>query len=118
MLIEDDHFFENFYAEKLKESGFSVELAVDGQDGMEKLKTVHPDLILLDLIMPKKDGFQVLAELAADPALKTIPVMVFSTLGQENDIARAKALGARDYVNKTFFDFDNLLAKISELTKK
>ncbi len=115
LLVEDDQFFEKFYAHKLSEQGFEVALAVDGVDGMQKMTQEKPDLILLDIIMPNKDGFEVLKEKAANPMLKDIPVLVFSTLGQEQDVEKAKALGASDYINKSFFDFEKLLEKIKSL---
>src|SRR5581483_9274347 len=106
LLIEDDTFFQNFYSVKLREAGFEVDSAPNGKIGIEKMLSEMPNLILLDLIMPVMDGFQVLSEKAADPKIASIPVIVFSTLGQEQDIKKALQLGARDYVNKTFFDFD------------
>lgn len=118
LLIEDDAFFQKFYSVKLKEKQFEVDVAEDGEVGLLKIAQRKPDLILLDLIMPKKDGFEVLEALAKDPNLKTIPVLIFSTLGQEKDIQRAKALGARDVANKSFFDFDTLIAKINSLVIK
>src|SRR3990167_3315841 len=118
LLIEDDVFFRKFYVEKLKEKGFEVDEADDGEQGLEKIRTVKPDLVVLDIILPKKDGFEVLKTLQGDTLLKKIPVLVFSTLGQETDIEKAKKLGAADYVNKSLFDFNNLLAKINTLTKK
>ena len=118
LLIEDDIFFRKFYVEKLKEKGFEIEEADDGEQGLEKIRTVKPDLIVLDMILPKKDGFEVLKTLQDDTSLKKIPVLVFSTLGQETDIEKAKKLWAADYVNKSLFDFNNLLAKINTLTKK
>lgn len=118
LLIEDDKFFHNFYARKLTEVGFMVEVASDGKEGLEKMRANKPDLVLLDLIMPTMDGFEVLTEKAKDATLKPIPVLVFSTLGQESDIKRAKELGATDYANKSFFDFDLLRKKIESLIKK
>lgn len=118
LIVEDDVFFQKFYSTKLKEKGFEVFIAGDGEEGMQKVKEIKPSVILLDIIMPKKDGFEVLESLGKDPVLRTIPVLVFSTLGQTKEAERAKKLGARDYVNKTFFDFDRLLAKIAEVTKK
>lgn len=112
IIIEDDHFFQNFYSIKLKELGYQVEIANDGQEGMDKIKVFLPDLILLDMIMPVKDGFQVLTELKNDPLLSKIPVVVFSTLGQESDIKKAIELGAKDYINKSFFDFDTFLKRV------
>lgn len=118
LLIEDDLFFEKFYAVKLQENQLDVDTAVDGQDGLEKMRKVRPDLILLDLIMPRLDGFGVLSAMAQDPNLKTIPVIVFSTLGQDQDVAKAKQLGAVDYMNKSFFDFQGLLSKVKSYDKK
>ena len=112
IIIEDDHFFQNFYSIKLKEQGYEVEIASDGQEGIDKIKTFMPDQILLDLIMPVKDGFKVLEELKADQSLSKFPVIVFSTLGQESDIKKAISLGARAYINKSFFDFDKFLKTV------
>jgi len=113
IIIEDDHFFQNFYSLKLKELGYQVEVAGNGQEGLEKIKTFLPDLILLDIIMPIMDGFQVLTSLKNDPLLSKYPVIVFSTLGQEADIKKAIELGAKDYINKSFFDFDVFLKHVS-----
>jgi CheY-like chemotaxis protein len=117
LLVEDDSFFQNFYSKKLLESKFRVEIAGNGSEALMKMKESRPDVILLDLIMPVMDGFQVLEMVSKDESLKTIPILVFSTLGQEEDIEKAKRLGATDYVNKTFFDFDNLLAKIQAVVQ-
>lgn len=114
LLAEDDLFFQSFYSRKLTEHGFQVEVAGDGNEALQKLMTVKPDLVLLDLIMPNKDGFEVLAEISKHQSLTKVPVIIFSTLGQTTDIEKAKKLGATDYVNKTFFDFDNLLAKVNQ----
>ncbi len=103
---------------KLSEAGFNIEVADDGEEGLIKARTIHPALILLDLIMPKKDGFEFLVERTQDPNLSQIPVIVFSTLGQEKDMQKAKELGAVDYVNKTFFDFPKLLTKIQGFVPK
>lgn len=112
LLAEDDLFFQNFYSKKLSEKGFAVDIAHDGAEAIEKLLKNPPNIMLLDLIMPKKDGFDVLAEVAHHPELKGLPILVFSTLGQDSDIEKAKKLGATGYINKTFFDFDNLLSKV------
>jgi len=116
VLIEDDTFFQQFYALKLREKGYEVEVAGDGEEGLTKVKSIIPQIVLLDLIMPKKDGFTVLQEMRNDPALKTVPVIVFSTLGQQQDIEKAKQLGATDYMDKSFFDFEKLLQKITQHT--
>lgn len=118
LLVEDDNFFREFYSSKLKEKNIEVETAADGEEGITKLKAFLPDLVLLDIIMPKKDGFDVLKEMAQMQLLPKIPVLVFSTLGQENDVEKIRLLGARGYVNKSFFDFDKLYARIVELSEK
>src|SRR5689334_19581175 len=118
LLIEDDQFFREFYAMKLREKNLEVDTAKDGEEGLAKILQNKPDFVLLDIIMPKKDGFQVLEGMAANNLTATIPVLVFSTLGQQKDVDRAKSLGARDYVNKSFFDFEKLFQKIVELSNK
>jgi CheY-like chemotaxis protein len=112
LIIEDDAFFRNFYTTKLKEKGYEVVNAADGFEGLQKVKQENPNLILLDIIMPKVDGFQVLEALKQANLINSIPVIVFSTLGQEQDVEKAKKLGAKDYINKSYFDFDNMFQKI------
>ncbi len=115
LLIEDDHFFQNFYAYKLHESGFTTQIASNGDEGIKKLQDFMPNVVLLDLIMPVKDGFEFLAEKRQSSLkdLVRIPVIVFSTLGQEKDIQRARELGAVDYINKSFFDYSKLIEKVN-----
>lgn len=117
LIIEDDKFFQKFYTSKLKEEGIEVEVAKDGEEGIIKAKTFRPNLIILDIIMPKIDGFIVLQALKADGELKNIPILVFSTLSQKQDIEKAKDLGAADFVNKSFFDYDKLKSKIKALAR-
>lgn len=114
LLIEDDRFFQKFYSAKLREQNIEVEAASDGEEGLLKMHNVNPDVVILDLIMPKKDGFSVLHARQMDENLKKIPVIVFSTLGQEKDLEKAKNLGATDYINKSFFNFDEIMTKISQ----
>lgn len=117
LIADDDTFFQKFYSSQLREKGYEVDIATNGVETMEKLRSFKPDLMLLDIIMPQKDGFEVLSEKAADPTLKSVPVIVFSTLGQETDIQKTISLGAHGYINKSFFDFDALVAKINEVAK-
>ncbi len=112
LIAEDDAFFQKFYTSKLSEKGIEVILAIDGDEAIQKTKETNPDIILLDIIMPKKDGFEVLVALKQNPKTQTIPVIVFSSLGQEQEKEKAKQLGAVDYVNKGFYDLDSLLLKI------
>ena len=114
LLIEDDRFFQKFYVTKLQEQNIEADFASDGEEGLLKMRQFMPDVVLLDLIMPKIDGFGVLEARLMDENLKKIPVIVFSTLGQEQDVERAKSLGATDYINKSFFNFDEIMVKISK----
>lgn len=117
LIAEDDLFFQKFYTQKLTEQGFETFVASDGQEALEKVAEVKPDIILLDIIMPKKDGFEVLEALKKDPNTKTVPVIVFSSLGQEQDVQKAMQLGASDYVSKGFYDIDLLISKITTMKK-
>lgn len=100
LVIEDDKFYSNIFKTKFDQEGIKIALAGNGLEGLDLAKKQHPDLILLDLIMPVKDGFETLAELKADPDLKEIPVIVLSNLGQIDDVNKAKAMGAKDYLIK------------------
>lgn len=114
LIVEDDIFFQKFYSTKLQEAGFSVDVASDGDEGIVKARGAKPDLIILDIIMPKKDGFDFLQDVTKDKTLSKIPILVFSTLGQEQDVQKALKLGAVGYINKTFFDFGKLKSRIEE----
>ncbi len=90
----------SMYATKFLKEGFELIQAFDGEEGLEKAKAIKPDLILLDIIMPKLDGFVVLKTLKQDNELKRIPVILLTNLGQDEDIRKAKELGADDYFIK------------------
>ena|SRR3989339_1125354 len=114
LIVEDDGFLIQMYAAKLEMEGFKVVAAVDGEKALRMVKKEEPDLILLDLLLPKKDGFEVLAELKKDQAVKDIPVVVLSNLGQKEDINRCLALGAKDYLIKAHFVPGEVVAKIKK----
>lgn len=112
LIIEDDKFLSKIYSTKLKNEGIDAEFAVDGEMGLEMMRKAKPKLILLDLIMPKLDGFGVLEAMSADADLKTITVYVLSNLGQDEDIARAKELGAKEFIVKSDTSIGNVVDKI------
>lgn len=118
LIIDDDPFFRNFYIGKLTAAGYQIVTAVDGNEGLEKIIKEKPDLILLDLIMPKSDGFEVLQKLTQNKNITTAPVIIFSTLDQQQDVEEAKKLGAVDYINKSSEDWQSTLAKISSYMKQ
>lgn len=100
LVVEDDKFLRDLLTLKLKKEGFKVEEAVDGDEGLAKVRSSRPSIIILDLIIPGKDGFAFLQDLKKDPKTASVPVIVLSNLGQREDIERAKSLGARDYMVK------------------
>ena len=103
---------------KLTSAGFTVDVAFDGQDALQKIRKNQYDLILLDLIMPKVDGFEVLKKIKTTDSLKSVPVIIFSNLGQKEDIEKAKSLGAEDFLIKANFTLDDVVAKINGLVAK
>jgi len=115
LIVEDEFFLRTVLEKKLQAEGFEVILASDGEDAIEKILKEVPDLILLDLILPKKNGFEVLEEIKKDPYLKEIPIIVVSNLGHELDIERAKKLGVNDYLIKAHTSLDSVIEKIKEL---
>ncbi len=115
LIVEDDVFLRNLLKLRLTREGFSVEEAIDGVEAVEKIRSLRPTLILLDIILPRKNGFEVLQDIADDPNLAVIPVIIISNLGQESDIQRGKALGAVEYYVKARLSIDDLISKIREI---
>lgn len=118
LVAEDDTFLANAYRIKLDKVGHEVKTAVNGDEALRMLPEFKPDVLILDLVMPRKDGFWVLTQMKDDPVLKTIPVLVASNLGQTEDIDRAMELGADDYVVKSDLTLDDLVTKVEHLAKK
>lgn len=98
--IEDEPFFAKTMSQLLADAGYPTEIAEDGEKGLALVKNVKPDLILLDLVLPKLDGKEVLKQLKADRDLKDIPVMVLSNLSAEADQKEAEKLGAEGFFVK------------------
>ncbi|HLC63792.1 MAG TPA: response regulator [Patescibacteria group bacterium] len=115
LIVEDDSFLLQMYSTKLSLEGFKIVAAADGEKALRAVKKDRPDLILLDLMLPKKDGFEVLAELKKDPETKDIPVVVLTNLGQKADVDRCSKLGAVDYLIKAHFVPSEVIAKIKRI---
>ncbi len=117
LLIEDEEIMIDLLSRKLKSCGYEVIVARDGQEGLDILraKKAAPDLILMDIIMPKLNGFAAMAEIQKDEELKTIPIIVISNSGQPVELDEAKRLGARDWLLKTEFDPQELVGKIKAI---
>ena len=118
LIIEDDKFLRELIAQKLSKEDYEISEAIDGEEGMSKVKEEKPDLILLDLIMPDMDGFMTLKELQKDHLLASIPVIILSNLGQQDDIDKAKQLGAVDFLVKAHFTPNEIIDKINKILNK
>lgn len=100
LVVEDTRLLRKIYTEKLSGEGYEVFSAGDGMEALEMLRTHHVDLVLLDLIMPKMSGLEVLEAMRDDPRISGVPVLILSNLGQQSDIERGIELGAIDYLIK------------------
>jgi two-component system alkaline phosphatase synthesis response regulator PhoP/two-component system response regulator VicR len=114
LLAEDDRFLRRAAEAALKRAGFTVLAAADGEEALRMARAEKPDLVLLDLIMPKLQGFEVLKALKADPGTATIPVVVLSNLGQDGDVQRALEGGAVAYLVKANLSLDELVSRARE----
>ena len=117
LIVEDDIFLQGLEAGKLKKSGFDIAAARNGTEAIAQITTPGIDLILLDLILPDFDGFEVLAKIKEAKLAKPIPVIVFSNLSGDKDIEKAKKLGAVDFMVKSNFTLDELIEHIRVLLK-
>jgi len=117
LIVEDDKFLRELISRKLITENFEVVEAVDGEEGIRKAKEEGPDLILLDLILPGTDGFEVLATIKNNSSLSAIPVIILSNLGQKEDIEKGLKMGASDYLIKAHFTPREIIDKIKLILK-
>jgi len=113
LIVEDDEFLRSLTVKRLEKENYQIIIAADGEQALKMIDSDTPDLILLDLLLPGVDGFEVLEKMK-----KSIPVVVFSNLGQREDIEKAKKLGADDFLIKANFTLDDVVAKVSEHLSK
>ena len=114
LIIEDEELLSNLLKNKLSELGYEVSVASDGLQGFEAIKEVVPDLILLDLVMPKMNGFEVMRKMQEDDSISSIPIIIVSNSGQPVEIDKAKKLGAKDWLIKTEFDPQEVIDKVNK----
>jgi len=117
LVIEDDKFLRELISRKLTGEGFDVLEAVDGEEGIKKIKEGKPDLVLLDLILPSIDGFEILTRVRDDPEVSSIPVIILSNLGQREEVEKGLKLGAVDYLIKAHFTPGEIIEKIKNVLK-
>ena len=115
LLVDDDEFLLDMYVVKFKEASFDIDIAKSGQEALDKLKKNTYSILLLDIVMPELDGFEVLSRLKHDNIANSMPVIVLSNLGQKEDIERGMALGARDYVIKAHFTPTEVVEKVKRM---
>lgn len=118
LIIEDDKFLRDLMSQKLIKEGFSVKVAIDGEEGLKTAIADPPDLILLDLILPRIDGFGVLGKIKKEEKLSHLPVLILSNLGQKEDVKRAMSMGAQDFLIKSNFTLGEITERIKTILKK
>ncbi|MBI2644380.1 MAG: response regulator [Candidatus Wildermuthbacteria bacterium] len=112
LVVEDDKFLRELIVQKLLKEGYEVSEAVDGEAGVKKVKEENPNLVLLDLILPGIDGFEVLRQVKSDVSTAKTPVIILSNLGQQEDVEKGIKLGAVDYLIKAHFTPGEIIEKI------
>lgn len=115
VLVEDDTFVAGMYVAKLTLEHFDVKLATDGKSGLKLIEDERPNLVLLDLVLPKLSGYEILKAVRANRTLKDLPVILLTNLGQREDIEKGMALGATDYLIKAHFLPSEVVMKIKRL---
>ena len=115
VIVEDDVFLADLYKTKFTLEGFKVNVAYDGEKGVEAVKKNVPDIVLLDLVLPKLSGFDVLKAIKSDTNTKNIPVILLTNLSQKSDVETGLKLGANDYLIKAHFMPSEVVEKIKKL---
>lgn len=118
LLVEDDKFLRTVLEKKLLNEGMEVVVAEDGEEAIQKLVQERPDIILLDIVLPKRSGFSVIEEVRKDPEFRSLPIIVLSNLGQQEDVEKGLSLGAVEYFVKAKISLDDLLKKVKEYSSQ
>jgi len=119
LLVEDDPMVVRMYQRKLEKDGFQLILAFNGEEGLAALKKEKPELILLDIMMPKMNGIDMLKTVKADPAFKDIPIVMLTNLGDRpEDVQKCKELGAEDYWVKANIPLKEITERIKKILAK
>lgn len=115
LIVEDDTFLKGLSATKLGKDGFEVLTAGNAEEAEKIIKENMPDFVLLDLVLPGTDGFEILKKIRENPKMANTPVIIFSNLAEDKDIVKAKELGANDFMIKSNFTLDELSDKIKQI---
>lgn len=114
LLVEDDSFLAEMYTAKFDQNGFETVLADNGENALKILNEQNVDLVLLDVVMPRMDGWEVLKTIRGKESLKSLPVVLLTNLGQRNDIEKGRKLGADGYLVKAHFTPSEVVEKAKE----
>ncbi len=117
LLIEDDPFLVEIYSTKLKEVGFSVIIAVDGDEGLKKMKKETPELLLLDIVLPNSNGWEILRDIKKDDKLSNLKVVILSNLGEKEEVEKGLKLGAVRYLVKAHYTPSEVVEEIKKILK-
>ena len=117
LLIEDEEMLAGMYETKFQNAGYEIKKALDGETGLRMAQEEKPDLILLDIILPKLDGFSVLRKIKEDPKLKSIKVVLLTNLGQDEDVGKGKKMGAEGYLVKANLTPAEVVDKVNDYLK-
>lgn len=118
LIVEDEEFLVRAVKDNLVSEGYTVSVAMDGEAVTEEIKKKKPSLILLDLLLPKKNGFDVLRDIKANPEWQLIPVIILSNLGEDSEIKRGLELGASDYFVKSQHPIQEVMDKVKEYVQR
>jgi len=117
LLVEDDPFLIDIYSTKLKATGFSVEIAEDGEQCLKKLKEQVPDILLLDIVLPGLNGWEILRRIKQDDKLKSLKVVVLSNLGEKEEVEKGLKLGVARYLVKAHYTPTEVVQEIKKILK-
>jgi len=118
LIIEDDSYISDMYKIKMESENFEVVIAEDGAKGLKEIEKSRPDVVLLDVVMPKVDGFSVLKTIKSNDNIKDIPVVMLTNLGQKDNVERGFQLGASGYIIKAHFTPSEVVKKVKEILEK
>ena len=117
LLIEDDPFLIDIYTTKLKEKGFQVSVVVDGEEALLKVNEENPDLVLLDIVLPQLDGWEILRKIKSNPKFKDLKIIILSNLGQKEEVEKGLKLGATKYLIKAHYTASEVVEEIKKVIK-
>jgi len=115
LLIEDDPFLIDIYSTKMKEAGFVVEVAQDGDDAFRKIKELIPDLVLLDIVLPTVNGWEILRDIKKDKMLKDLKIIILSNLGEKDEVEKGIKAGATKYLVKAHYTPSEVIKEIKKI---